>query len=344
MFFLLMEGVLSCCGPRQECDPLELMASSSEQWTGVALSKHGRIFVNYPRWTENVPVSVAEVIRGEAKPFPNKQWNETVGERYFTSVQSVVVDDSDKLWVLDTKNPLFKGVLSGGPVLYCFDLQNNTLLKSYRFNKALYKKGSYFNDVRIDTKDSVAYISDSGDGAIIVLDLQSGVARRVLDHHHSTQCERDHLVCDSFRWDNKVHIDGIALTPDGKYLYYSALTSHTLYRIATSALTDASLDRDALAQKVEKITQIPATDGMIFDKKGNLWMGGIEHHSINMIDTKGRIHQVIQDKRIRWADSFAIDNDGYIYFTISQIHVPEKKREAYQLYRFLPTQLLKKLK
>jgi hypothetical protein len=44
--------------------------------TGVAVSREGRIFVNFPRWSPNVLVSVAEIISGgETKPFPDAEWN-----------------------------------------------------------------------------------------------------------------------------------------------------------------------------------------------------------------------------------------------------------------------------
>lgn len=39
---------------------LEEAASFPHQVTGVACSPDGRVFVNFPRWTEDAPVSVAE--------------------------------------------------------------------------------------------------------------------------------------------------------------------------------------------------------------------------------------------------------------------------------------------
>ena len=39
---------------------LEQVAAFEHQVTGVTVSEDGRIFVNFPRWTEDSPVSVAE--------------------------------------------------------------------------------------------------------------------------------------------------------------------------------------------------------------------------------------------------------------------------------------------
>ena len=323
---------------------LKVKASSDHQWTGVAVSDHGRVFVNYPYWSEDVPVSVAEIIDGQAVPFPSPEWNNRKNTESFNAVQSVVIDTKNRLWVLDTNNPHFKGVKKPGPVLFQFDLTSNRKLKTYTFPTGVYQQNSYFNDIRIDTKKEIAYISDSGNGALIVLDLTTGKSRRLLEGDPSVQSEIDYLTCDGHIWKNSVDADGIALTPNGEYLYYIALTSHTLYRISTKALSDESMSSKALAEAIETVAAVPATDGMMFDQAGNLWMGGLENNSINMIDPEGNLVRVIQDSAIRWADSFAMDGQGTLYFTTSQIHLPEKQRGTYQVLSLTPGKLQSKTK
>lgn len=57
-------------------DRLQQVAKFDHQVTGVTISEDGRIFVNFPRWTEDVPISVAEVMKdGSIKPYPNDEWN-----------------------------------------------------------------------------------------------------------------------------------------------------------------------------------------------------------------------------------------------------------------------------
>jgi hypothetical protein len=52
---------------------LEIVASfPDQQVTGVAVSKHGRIFVNFPNWSDDHTVSVAEIVDGKIVPFPNQ--------------------------------------------------------------------------------------------------------------------------------------------------------------------------------------------------------------------------------------------------------------------------------
>ena len=55
---------------------LEEAAAFPHQVTGVACSTDGRVFVNFPRWTEDAPISVAEVLKdGQLKPYPDEEWN-----------------------------------------------------------------------------------------------------------------------------------------------------------------------------------------------------------------------------------------------------------------------------
>src|SRR5690349_24698771 len=46
--------------------------------TGVTISqKQGRIFVNFPRWGDDVPFTVAEIRDGKAIAFPDEAINQT---------------------------------------------------------------------------------------------------------------------------------------------------------------------------------------------------------------------------------------------------------------------------
>jgi hypothetical protein len=99
------------------------VAQSDRQWTGIAVARDGRIFVNYPRWSENIPFSVGELKPdGSVAPFPDTILNTwepgTDPADRFVCVQSVVVDRDGYLWILDPANPRFKGV-HARPVCNC---------------------------------------------------------------------------------------------------------------------------------------------------------------------------------------------------------------------------------
>ena len=84
--------------------------------TGVTASRGGRVFVSFPKWGDDVPATVTELRDGRPVPFPDQRWNTPDGddERAFVSVQSVVVDPADRLWVLDTGSPKFQPTRTGG--------------------------------------------------------------------------------------------------------------------------------------------------------------------------------------------------------------------------------------
>ena len=55
---------------------LEVVATSPHQWTGIGVAANGRIYVNFPRWSDDLPMSVG-VLRdnGSMLPFPDAAWN-----------------------------------------------------------------------------------------------------------------------------------------------------------------------------------------------------------------------------------------------------------------------------
>ena len=174
-------------------DLQEVASFPDQQVTGVGVSrKSGRIFVNFPYWSDQHSISVAEIVNGQPKPFPNEEWNKPgAAASHFVCVQSVVVDDQDNLWVLDPAAPKMQEIVKGGPKLVKIDLQANQVAQTIPFGEDIAPAKSYLNDVRIDTRSETAFITDSGKGAIIVVNLKNGNARRLLDGHPSTQPEKD---------------------------------------------------------------------------------------------------------------------------------------------------------
>jgi len=109
--------------------------------TGVTVSHTGRIFVNFPKWGDDVKFTVAEIRDGQTIAYPNQEINETDEQDQastLVSVQSVVVDPADRLWILDTGSPLFKPTEFGGPKLICINLDTNQVIKKFSFLKQLH--------------------------------------------------------------------------------------------------------------------------------------------------------------------------------------------------------------
>lgn len=68
--------------------------------TGVTVSHQGRIFVNFPKWGDEVPFTVAEIRAGKPQAYPDQATNQTDSDNptaALVSVQSVVVAPDDRL-------------------------------------------------------------------------------------------------------------------------------------------------------------------------------------------------------------------------------------------------------
>jgi sugar lactone lactonase YvrE len=314
------------------------IAHSDKLWTGVAVSEEGRIFVNYPRWSPEVEISVAEINHsGEPIPYPDKEWNNwiinTPPENCFVCVQSVYIDRDNNLWILDPANPFLQGVIEGGAKLLKFDLHTDLIMQKIYFNSTIAPQTSYLNDIRVDTERGYAYITDSGLGAIIVVDLQSGKSRRFLSRHYSTKAENITLTIEGLELKLKVHSDGLALDADGEYLYYQALTGRRLYRIRTEYLRDPSMVESRIGKYVEYVGESGASDAIAFGKDGYIYLSSLEYNAIRKISPQGELEMVIQDARLKWPDSFAITKDGIIYLTTSQLHLGNMIKEPYRIFR-----------
>jgi len=321
---------------------LQRVAEFEHQVTGVTVSKDGRIFVNFPRWTEDTPVSVAEVMKdGSIKPFPSPEWNawrnarkdEMSARDHWICVQSVVADGRGNVWVLDPAAPAQAAVVPTGPKLVRIDLATDSVAQTIAFDETVAPQGSYLNDVRFSPDGQHAYISDSGaKGAIVVVELSSGKARRVLDGHPSTQPEKGLTVKADGRELRRPDgrgvefaADGIALTPDGATLYWQAIKGRTLYRITTATLVEKGfLGGQDVGPEVEQYGKNGVADGLLIGREsGRMYVSAPEEDAVKVRDLAAgptsEPTMLVKDKRLRWPDTFAEGPDGSVYVTTSRI-------------------------
>jgi len=311
----------------------EVFADSTYQLTGVAVSKDNRVFVNYPYWLDSHSYSVVEVKDGKPIPYPNAEWNSFKkgedGQNKFVTVQSVVTDDKGFLWVVDAAGIGLGKVYQHSAKVLKINLATNQIEKIYRFPENVVSEDVYINDIRIDNQNGFAYLTNSNTGGIVVLNIKSGESRLVLSNSPSVKSDDAYhfspLGTELKKGDGsvlKVNSDGIALTPDNQYLYYKPLSDNRLYRIKTALLRDFKTPENTLEKNVEDLGKFVTTDGMIFDKKGNLYFGDLEKSSIVKITPDLKIKTIVQDKeKLIWPDSYSISDDGYLYISNSQIQL-----------------------
>jgi sugar lactone lactonase YvrE len=277
------------------------------------------------------------------------------------SVQSVVVDPADRLWILDTGSPLFQPTEHGGPKLICVDLTADKVVKKVLFPQDVALPTTYLNDMRFDLRRSsggVAFITDSaqtGPNGIIVVDLASGESWRRLNDHSSTKAEDlqtflpivegrpflQHQPNGSVKQGAGMGSDGIAISADGVRLYYCPLGSRKLYSVDTDALCDRSLDdKEVAAMVVDEGDRGGASDGLESDAAGHIYSTNYEHNAIFRRLPGAQWETVAHDPRLLWPDTLSLATDGYLYVTANQLHRQARyqkgqdlRRKPYTLFR-----------
>lgn len=332
--------------------------------TGVTVSHKGRIFVNFPKWGDDVSFTVAEIRNGEMVAYPDESINQTNPADQaaaLVSVQSVVVDPVDRLWILDTGSPLFQPTKYGGPKLVCVDLKTDQVSKKILFPQDVALPTTYLNDIRFDLRrgsEGMAFITDSaqkGPNGIIVVDLASEQSWRRLHDHPSVKPEElqtflpivegrpflERQPDGSVKHGASMGSDGIAINADGNRLYYCPLGSRKLYSVDTNALSDQSLkEQEVGATVIDEGDRGGASDGLESDSAGNIYSTNYEHNAILRRSPDKRWETLTHDPRLLWPDTLSLATDGYLYVTANQLHRQARfhkgkdlRRKPYSLFR-----------
>ncbi len=320
--------------------------------TGVTVSKGGRIFVNFPHWGDQVDYTVAELQHGRTVAYPNADINRpntSNQSESLVSVQSVVVDPQDRLWILDTGSIEFGPTSYGGPKLVGVDLQQNSIFKTILFPQNVALPTTYLNDIRFDLRrgqGGMAFITDSSDNGpngIIVVDLASGRSWRRLNDHPSTKAVPGFLpsvegqpLLNRLPGQPPSQLalgsDGIAISADGKSLFYCPLASRRLYSVSVDALANEQLSDAEVAATVADLGEKGGgSDGLESDSDNRIYVTNYEQNAIFRRLPSGMYETLVRDPRILWPDTLSVAQDGYLYFTANQLHRQARYHEGKDL-------------
>ena len=266
--------------------------------TGVSVHPSGRVFVNFPRWGDDPPATLAELKDGEAVPFPSAAMQEFASIRdseKLISVQSVIVGPAGRVWALDTGRVRFAPAEPGGPKLVAFDPDGGEVVKSIVFPADVALPTTYLNDVRFDLtrgEAGAAYITDSAPhGGLITVDLATGESWRRLTDAAPVKPEPDFLPIVEGRPllqrpEGKTAkpldtgSDGIALSADGKTLIFRVLAGRGLFEVPTDALWDRRPEAEVRAAVVDRGNLGFASDGLEHDAAGTLYLTNYEDNAL----------------------------------------------------------------
>ena len=234
------------------------------------MNGYGRVFFTVHPESRPTGNKLLEYVDGAAVPFPSG----AAQTELFDTVLGVVIDRFNRLWTIDHGNHGLRAAR-----IVAIDLDTNEILREQRLGSDIAPPGSFLQDLQVSADGNTIVIADASfwrkSPAIIVYDVPTGEARRLLESHPSVSAE-DHLIRNGDR-DMKFlggivalrgGIDGIALGPE--WLYYAAISGSGLYRVRLRDLRDKSLPPRQLANRVERVGDKPLSDGLSIDVE---WTG-----------------------------------------------------------------------
>jgi sugar lactone lactonase YvrE len=355
--FVLLTTVLwlvSLVGATDRAGDLEIVAELDVAPGNLTLTPDGLIVMSLhqhfaPEWRV-----VALEDDNSLEPFPNAAWNEpgAPATERLDSVLGVQSDPRGVVWMLD--NGMRSGVV---PKLVAWDTRVDALHRVIHLPEPVTRPDSFVNDLAVDRSHEAIYIADPAPGdaaALIVVDVPTGMARRVLEGHESVVAQDVELVIDGApavikRPDGReikprVGVNPIVLDVTNQWLYYGPMSGHALYRVRTRDLRDSHLGPNDLAARVERFGTKPVSDGSSMDVAGNIYISDVGANAVGVVDSNGRYRILLQDDvLLSWPDAFSYSADGMLYVVANQLHRGpvlnagvNKARPPFLVLRFSP--------
>ncbi|KAF2170148.1 hypothetical protein M409DRAFT_19754 [Zasmidium cellare ATCC 36951] len=306
-------------GPR---DPrIETALTLDVPTNGVSTTPDGRLFLVLARVDGSKGAQVVEynTTSKTMTPYPNEEWNSYSEGKdpatHLVRINSQRVGPDGKLYLVDVGSPAFGEpvILPLGPKLVQVDPNTNEVSRIYHMGNSTFSN-SLLDDVRFNPKTGLAYLTDAGEPGLIVLDLASGISRRVLNTDVSTQgatpvsAEGTYLLSASggFQY---VYADQLEVSPDAKWFYFQPANGG-MSRLETKWLDQAyynsSLAGEQLAGYVEPFALTPSTGGTAIDAHGNIYVSDTDSQRIITVAPNGTKTVLVQDPRLLWIDAMWI--------------------------------------
>lgn len=306
----------------------EILANLDKGPGNVTATEDGRIIMSLHQFYQP-EYTVVEYKDGNLLPFPNKELSaaDSVSKLKLDSVLGIR-SSNGIVWMLD--NGMRSGVT---PKLVGWDTKTDSLHKVIELPEPLSHKDSFVNDFTVDIKHKHIFISDPAGGsnaALIVIDLNTGRARRVLEGHTSVQPKNVDLIIDKtpiqikdkFGKLSRPHIGVNPISEDlnNEWVYFGPMHGLSLYRIKAEDLINKTLSENELAARIERYSDKPISDGITIDKAGNIYLGELAENAIGVISSYRKYRRLAQCPRLSWVDSFSFGPGGHLYAVVNRLH------------------------
>ncbi len=159
-------------------------------------------------------------MNGRGVPFPDAESQKT----RFETPLGLAIDSQERLWVIDHGNHALRQAR-----LLAFDLATGKLAHEHVFEQDVGQRFSFLQDLRVDSRGETVYVADVSfwrrNPGIVVYDVRTGRARRVLDSHPSVY-PQDWIIQNPIKRMEffggvvalKAGVDGLALSRDDQWL------------------------------------------------------------------------------------------------------------------------------
>lgn len=290
----------------------------------LAIAPNGRMFMSVHEFYGK-DLRIVEVMPdGTTTPYPNEKWaHAPVGDGPgLKGVLGLRADREGILWMLDGQAEGQTGRVVG------WNTNTETLHAIHYLGQPAAKPTSFLNDLAVDREHNAIYITDTADAettALIVLDLDTGRARRVLEASAFTVPEDTDMVIDGKVVNlggapAKIGANPITIDPTNEWVYFAPMTASAMYRVRTTDLLDESLTAEVLAARVERYGDKPISDGSTVDAAGNVYITSITEDAVGVTKPDGTYEMLYQADNMSWPDGFAMGVDGFVYVTINELH------------------------
>ena len=192
---------------------------------------------------------------------------------------------------------------------------------------------SLFNDLALDPVHNKIYITDMAgpeNPAMVIVDMETGKSRRVLEGHKSVVPEALPIVIgdktmsvdENGKGKPTIGLDPITIDPESEWVYYGPSQGTSLWRIRAADLADESLSNDELATRIERYGDRPICDGITMDGEGNVYVTDLTGYAVGVIEPSGKYRVLHRDEKLLvWPDGMSYGPDNYIYVVTNQLHL-----------------------
>lgn len=300
---------------------LETVAEIPIRPGNVSITAQGRVFATVHPLDAPSGLQLIEVNRKTnaytAWPSVDLQKTSTANNAQFDTLLGITQDKAGHLWTVDM------GLELGQTRIWGFNIKDGSLYKKIVLPQDVAPKGSFMQDLVVDSQQGWVYLADIANPGIIAVRINDGHAIR-FSNHGSLQAEKDALM----NIDNKtilfngkvasVAVNPISLSADGNTLYYGAMNGTRWYQLSTVALQTG--EQDKIISTIKLVGSKPVSDGAATSRQGNHYFTDLNSNAISKLDNKGKLTTVVSSSLLDFPDSVQFGETGWLYISVNQLH------------------------